>query len=160
MDYSIRDPRHQALQIFNNDWKETYERIKKRCVVIAQERANNPSHGVETIQLQATDPNTQIHITGPPSDADPQVHEIFQALPQGFQEAILSGSLDNVNKALEGMSVELAEEVVRICNQVGFLSIEGDIIDTTKGETIPGQEQALDSSETATEAITENDTKE
>jgi hypothetical protein len=71
------------------------------------------------------------------------VHEIFAALPEDFQEAILSGSLDNVNKSLEGMSVQLAEEVVRVCNQVGFLSIEGDIIDTIKGETIADRQAEM-----------------
>ncbi|KAG0309093.1 hsp90 co-chaperone Cdc37, partial [Dissophora globulifera] len=111
--HRIRDPGHAALKIFQNDWKDTYTRIKDRCKVLAQERAASASSGVETIQLQATKPGTQIHITGPPADADPKVHEIFAALPEDFQEAILSGSLDNVNKSLEGMSVQLAEEVVR-----------------------------------------------
>ncbi|KAF9419680.1 hsp90 co-chaperone Cdc37 [Podila epigama] len=139
----IRDPSHAALKIFQNDWKDTFTRIKDRCKVLAAERAANSPAGVETIQLQATDPGTQIHITGPPADADPKVHEIFAALPEDFQEAILSGSLENVNKSLEGMSVELAEEVVRVCNQVGFLSIEGEIIDTTNGETIESREAAI-----------------
>ncbi|KAF8941076.1 hypothetical protein EDD21DRAFT_410642 [Dissophora ornata] len=138
--HRIRDPGHAALKIFQNDWKDTYTRIKERCKVLAQERAENASPGVETIQLQAADPGTQIHIAGPQEDADPKVHEIFAALPEDFQEAIISGSLDNVNKSLEGMSVQLAEEVVRVCNQVGFLSIEGDIIDTIKGETIADRE--------------------
>ncbi|KAI1314674.1 hsp90 co-chaperone Cdc37 [Mortierella claussenii] len=141
--YRIRDPSHAALKIFQNDWKDTYTRIRDRCKVLAEERAANQSPGVETIQLQAADPGTQIHITGPPADADPKVHEIFAALPEDFQEAILSGSLENVNKSLEGMSVQLAEEVVRVCNQVGFLSIEGDIIDTIKGETIADREAEM-----------------
>lgn len=119
--------------------------------MLAQERAANASPGVETIQLQATDPGTQIHIAGPPEDADPKVHEIFAALPEDFQEAIMSGSLDNVNKSLEGMSVELAEEVVRVCNQVGFLSIEGEIIDTINGETIEGREAAVAAAKEAQE---------
>jgi len=112
---------------------------------MAQERPEiaSPASGVETIQLQAADPGTQIHITGPPADADPKIHEIFAALPEDFQEAIISGSLETVNKSLGNMSVELAEEVVRVCNQVGFLSIEGDIIDTIKGETIEGREAEM-----------------
>ncbi|KAG0245315.1 hypothetical protein B0O80DRAFT_434061 [Mortierella sp. GBAus27b] len=138
--HRIRDPAHGALKIFQNDCKDTYTRIKERCKVLAQERAASASPGVETIQLQAAEPGTQIQITGPPEDADPKVKEIFEALPEDFQGALLSGSLDNVNKSLEGMSVQLAEEVVRVCNQVGFLSIEGDIIDTTSGETIAGRE--------------------
>ncbi|KAF9333203.1 hsp90 co-chaperone Cdc37 [Podila minutissima] len=150
--HRIRDPSHAALKIFQNDWKDTYTRIKDRCKVLAQERAANAAPGVETIQLQATDPGTQIHITGPPEDADPKVHEIFAALPEDFQEAIMTGSLDNVNKSLEGMSVELAEEVVRVCNQVGFLSIEGEIIDTTNGETIEGREAAVAAAKEAEEA--------
>ncbi|KAF9085412.1 hsp90 co-chaperone Cdc37 [Mortierella sp. AD031] len=109
--HRIRDPGHPALKIFQNDWKDTYTRIKERCKVLAQERA--------------------------------VMHEIFAALPEDFQEAILSGSLDNVNKSLEGMSVQLAEEVVRVCNQVGFLSIEGDIIDTIKGETIEDRQAEM-----------------
>ncbi|KAF9999837.1 hsp90 co-chaperone Cdc37 [Entomortierella chlamydospora] len=141
--HRIRDPGHAALKIFQNDWKDTYTRIKERCKVLAQERAANAPPGVETIQLQAAEPGTQIHIAGPSPDADPKVHEIFAALPEDFQEAIISGSLDNVNKSLEGMSVQLAEEVVRVCNQVGFLSIEGDIIDTIKGETIADREAEI-----------------
>ncbi|KAF9913448.1 hsp90 co-chaperone Cdc37 [Lobosporangium transversale] len=156
--HRIRDPVHGALKIFQNDWKDTYTRIKERCKVLAQERAANQSPGVETIQLQAAEPGTQIHITGPPADADPKVHEIFAALPEDFQEAILSGSLDKVNKSLEGMSVQLAEEVVRVCNQVGFLSIEGDIIDTIKGETIADREaQVAAAAATAAEAEKSNE---
>jgi len=142
--HRIRDNSHAALKIFQNDWKDTYNRIKERCKVMAQERPEMASQGgVETIQLQAADPGTQIHIMGPPEDADPKIHEIFAALPEDFQEAIVSGSLENVNKSLGNMSVELAEEVVRVCNQVGFLSIEGDIIDTIKGETIEGREAEM-----------------
>ncbi|KAF9579516.1 hsp90 co-chaperone Cdc37 [Lunasporangiospora selenospora] len=141
--HRIHDPSHGALKVFQNDWKDTYNRIKERCKVLAEERVASASPGQETIQLQAADPGTHIHITGPPEDADPKVHEIFAALPEDFQEAIISGSLDNVNKSLEGMSVQLAEEVVRVCNQVGFLSIEGDIIDTTRGETIEGREAEI-----------------
>ncbi|KAF9156037.1 hsp90 co-chaperone Cdc37 [Actinomortierella ambigua] len=139
--HRIRDTRHGALKIFENDWKDTYARIKSRCKVLVEERA--AAGGVETIQLQAAEPGTQIQISGPPADADPKVHEIFLALPEDFQEAILSSSLEKVNKSLEGMSVQLAEEVVRVCNQVGFLSIEGDIIDTTKGETIEQREAEM-----------------
>ncbi|GJJ69585.1 cell division cycle protein 37 [Entomortierella parvispora] len=155
--HRIRDNSHAALKIFQNDWKDTYNRIKERCNVMAQERPEIASPaGVETIQLQAADPGTQIHITGPPADADPKIHEIFAALPEDFQEAIISGSLENVNKSLGNMSVELAEEVVRVCNQVGFLSIEGDIIDTIKGETIEGREAEMAAAAAAAAAAGES----
>jgi cell division cycle protein 37 len=87
------------------------------------------------------DPNTAIHISVPPAGSeDPKVQEsrsIFEAFPPGLQRALERGTLDDINVVLGKMAVDQAEEVVELLSRGGMLSIESEIIDTTKGETIP-----------------------
>lgn len=148
----MRNQGHDARRIFTDDVEDTYKRIRDRCKVLAEERAER---GVETIQLQATDPNTKIHIAVPDDDSPEEVKKIFDQFPQEFQDALKAGTLEAVNKVLEKMRADLAEQVVKVCNACGFLSVEGEIIDQTK--EIPDQ---IPTRESAPEEQTEEQTEE
>ena len=97
---------------------------------------------METIQLQAVEPGSEIHFNVPqPGSDDPVEQEaraIFEAFPPGLQRALESGSLDRVNEVLGKMSVEEAEEVVGQLGESGMLDMRQGVIDTTTEE---GQEQ-------------------
>lgn len=113
---------HKAQQVFSDDVKDTYNRIRTRAKEIAAEREKEEG-GVEQIQLHAVDPGTSINITIPEKDsqdeATREARAVFEAFPPGLQRALESGSLDEVNKVLGKMSVEEAEEVV---GQLGEVS--------------------------------------
>ena len=135
--YSITTPGHQSKETFLNDVNGTYQRIKTRVAEIAKESSKNPA-GVEQIQLHAVDPNTEIHITIPPSESsDPEAIEsrkIFESFSPHMQKAIKSQSLDEVNKVLGEMNVTEAEEIVEKLSNSGILSIQEGVVDTTTEE--------------------------
>lgn len=114
---------HQAQKVFLDDVNETYERIRVRTKEIAEQRKKEEEEGgVEQIQLHAVDPGTAIMINVPGKDSEDegvrQAREIFEAFPPGLQRALESGKLDEVNKVLGKMSVEEAEEIVRLLGEV------------------------------------------
>jgi cell division cycle protein 37 len=127
--------------VFNDDVNTTYTRIRTRTKEIINERGLGDKGGVEQIQLQAVDPNTAIHINVPPPNSDDleiqKARKIFEAFPPGLQRALERGALEDINVVLGKMAVDEAEEIVELLGQGGMLSIEPNIIDTTKGETIP-----------------------
>jgi cell division cycle protein 37 len=132
-------PGHQARSVFLKDVEDTYNRLTTRAAAIREERAANPGGGdVEQIQLHAVDPGTEINISVPPKDStDPETQEArktFEAFPPGLQRALETGELDEVNKVLGKMSVEEAEEVVRLLGEGGMLSLEEGVIDATTEE--------------------------
>lgn len=136
---SITTQNHQASTLFRNDVNETYGKIKIRSAELAKDSsASNDPAGVEQIQLHAVDPSTKITINIPPKgSADPEVAEarnIFESFSTDLQEALLSESLDEVNKVLGKMQITEAEEVVDKLGDGGLLSLEQGIVDATTDE--------------------------
>lgn len=148
----LGDPRAQA--VFEKDVEDTYAHLVQR-VLASQEDAGG--EGVEQIQLVPENPSQTISFNvpdGPPPEnitlegpgtEGLDVEEVRKALQlrwdvfEGFskdlQEALKSGALDGVNKVLGNMSVEKAEEVVRLLDAGGILSFaEGGIRDQTGNE--------------------------
>ncbi|KAJ5216298.1 uncharacterized protein N7498_002705 [Penicillium cinerascens] len=128
---------HRAFTLFNNDVRDTYNRIKTRSAELSKETGNDPA-GVEQIQLHAVDPNTKITINIPAAGSqDPieiQARKVFESFSPDLQKALATESLDEVNKVLGNMSVEEAEVVVEQLGEGGMLSLEEGIIDGTTEE--------------------------
>lgn len=84
------------------------------------------------------DPNTKINISIPPADSsDPaeiEARKIFDSFPPDLQKALESESLDEVNKVLGNMKVDVAEDIVEKLGQGGMLSLEEGIVDATTEE--------------------------
>lgn len=136
---SITTQNHQASVLFRNDVNETYSKIKVRAAELAKDpSASNDPAGVEQIQLHAVEPNTKITINIPPEGStDPEIVEarnIFESFADDLQKALLSESLDEVNKVLGKMPIEEAEGVVDKLGQGGLLSLEEGIVDATTEE--------------------------
>ncbi|ODV89358.1 hypothetical protein CANCADRAFT_138894 [Tortispora caseinolytica NRRL Y-17796] len=135
----INKKNQQALSLFLDDVEKTYAHVVQRCEVISAEQQQ--PEGQEIIQLHTTDENTTINITVPPpvnetsTDEEKKNREIFESFPLDLQQAIESKDLKEVNKVLENMSVEDAEEVVNGLTEGGMLDIVEGIIDATGGET-------------------------
>lgn len=134
--------------MFLEDVKGTSDRIIARAKVVAAERAAekeaNPQ-GREQIQLVAADPATvitfevpdgpppeKLEITGEGSEElDPELvrqflqrrWDIFESFSEKLRKALTEKSLDKVNKVLGKMEVPEAEEVVRLLQEGGILSV-------------------------------------
>ncbi|OJJ89064.1 Hsp90 co-chaperone CDC37 [Aspergillus glaucus CBS 516.65] len=135
----ITTDNHQASTLFRNDVNETYSKIKIRATELAKDpSASNDPAGVEQIQLHAVDPNTKITINIPPEGSDhPEIVEarkIFESFSADLRNALLSESLDEVNKVLGKMPVAEAEDVVEKLGDGGLLSLEEGIVDATTEE--------------------------
>lgn len=114
---------HQAQEVFYKDVQDTYQRIRTRTKEIIAERASGKDEeGVEQIQLHAVEPGTVIQIKVPPKDSEEvevkEAREIFEGFAPEMRAALESGSLDKVNEVLGKMSVEDAEELVGLFDQV------------------------------------------
>jgi cell division cycle protein 37 len=144
----ITTPGHQASKLFTDDVNDTYNKIKVRVAELAKQKENEPE-GEEQIQLHAVDPNTKINIIvpppipsdltaestqPPPSEDQIAARQIFESFPPGFQRALESGELEEVNRVLGKMSVEEAEEVVARLGEGGMLNLEENVIDATTEE--------------------------
>jgi len=145
----------RAQIVFVKDVEDTYSHLVSR--VLASQAEASPG-GVEQIQLVPENPSQTISFNvpdGPPPEnitlegpgtEGMDVEEVKKALQlrwdvfdgfsEGMKEALRSGKLDDVNKCLGDMSVDAAEEVVRLLDVGGILSFaEGGIRDETgKGE--------------------------
>jgi cell division cycle protein 37 len=133
----------KAETVFQTDVNDTYNRLATRCAQIKIEQQNQPEK--ETIQLVAEDPSTQIGFNIPDGPApdnlviegleegqEVDMDEIkeflnkkwdyFQSFPDTLKVSMKSESLVKVNKVLEQMDLEEAEEVVRKMQEGGMLS--------------------------------------
>jgi cell division cycle protein 37 len=148
---------HQAQEVFNKDFEETYERIRKRAEELSKEEGTDPA-GVEQIQLHAVEPGTEIHINVPQAGSDDpveqQAREIFERFPPGLQRGLETGSLDEVNRVLGKMSVDEAEAIVELLGQGGMLSLQEGVIDATNEE---GQQRLKEIEEEERRKKAEND---
>ncbi|KAI9657362.1 MAG: hsp90 co-chaperone Cdc37 [Bathelium mastoideum] len=141
---------HDARKFFLDDVQKTYTRIRARTAELNAEKERAAADGdneVETIQLHAVDPDTQLHIqvppAQPPAELDPSSQEyaalrgaraIFDSFSPGLRRALEKGSLEEVNMVLARMSVAEAETVVEQLGEGGMLSLEKGVIDATTEE--------------------------
>jgi cell division cycle protein 37 len=144
--HRITGPDPTAKNVFIKDVEETYQRMVERCKVLAAEKESK-KNGVEQIQIEVTGPNSSLSVNIPdPNSEEPEErkrHEIFMTLPQELRDALQTSDVKVINKVLGKMSVEEAEKVLKVIGECQALTIEEGIIDATKGETIPGREQAV-----------------
>ena len=116
----ITTPGHQAQGVFTKDVQDTYMKIRTRAREIniqrAEDEKNGVAQGVEQIQLHAVEPGTTISISVPPKDSenpeDQAARAIFDSFDPKMRTALETGSLDEVNKVLGDMKVEVAEDLV------------------------------------------------
>ncbi|KAI0771189.1 Cdc37 N terminal kinase binding-domain-containing protein [Trametes elegans] len=164
------DPR--ATSVFEKDVADTYAHLVQRVQLSKAEE----TAGGEQIQLVPENPNQSITFNVP--DGPPPEHielegpgfenvdvedvkkalqmrwDVFQSFDEPLQKALKSQSLDEVNKVLGSMSVDRAEEVVKMLDLAGILNFsdggirdetgqdaddEGDVEDEGEGE--PSGEQ-------------------
>ncbi|OMH81542.1 Hsp90 co-chaperone Cdc37 [Zancudomyces culisetae] len=117
-----------AHNLFYGDLEQKYNHITERCKVIQAEQAEEDV--VESIQLQTDNPDNQIRIFIPDENVEEQAeqYKLYKSLPEGFQQALRVGTIDEINKSLATMSGKQAEDVLAICGEGGFLVIDEEIL--------------------------------
>lgn len=116
----MSDRNHPARKAFDEDVSKTFSHIQNRCKVIQEEE--NQSQGVETIQLKSLDPNSELIVSIPEEDSAEFNH--FLKIPQEMQDALKTGSLDNVNKVFETYPIEKAESILELFEISGVIQIQ------------------------------------
>jgi len=150
----------EALRVFQNDVKQTFDRIVTRSKEMKAEREAagvNSAGEREQIQLVAQDPSTVITFEvpdGPPPETftlegegseEMDVEkvreflqkrwEIYESFPKNLKKALKSKSLEEVNRVLGRMAVEEGEETVQKLDEAGILSFSStDIVDQTQNQ--------------------------
>lgn len=115
-----------ASQAFLADVENTVNHIKTRCEIIKSEHDQNAEEGdgEQLIQLKSLDESTEL-LVNPPEEGSEE-YEIFASeLAPEMQEAIKTGSLDEVNKVFAKMKIEDAEQVLEVFNKCNVIGISG-----------------------------------
>ncbi|WPK26865.1 hypothetical protein PUMCH_004229 [Australozyma saopauloensis] len=121
----LKDSSIPASHAFNQDVENTVNHIRNRCEILKQERQESAGdEGEALIQLKSLDDSTTLEVNYP--EEGTKEHEIFvQKLSPEMQAAVLSGSLDEVNKVFAEMKVEDAEAVLEIFQECNVIGISG-----------------------------------
>jgi len=162
----LTDPK-RAQPVFIKDVEDTYTHLAHRVKASLEEEEAYPN-GRETIQLMQEDPTKPISFNVPdgpppaeirlegPGTEDLDIEEVrralqtrwevFQSFPDELQEALKIGTLEAVNKVLGDMKVEDAEEVVKLIEAVGILSLSdgGKVRDLTNPEDADDEDDGVE----------------
>ncbi|EGW30521.1 uncharacterized protein SPAPADRAFT_63357 [Spathaspora passalidarum NRRL Y-27907] len=134
----VADEGSPAHTGFMEDVNNTFKHIQTRCEIIKQEQQElNPDEpeGEELIQLRALDEGTELQVNIP-AENTPQ-YEIFKTkLSPEFQAAIMTQSLDEVNKEFAKLKVDEAEKVLEVFNECGVIGITGYLEDEQEFEEL------------------------
>lgn len=153
----VDDNSSPAKQAFLQDVDNTFNHIKNRCEVIRKEQEENQDgNGEEAlIQLKALDDNTELFVNIPQEGTEE--YNIFSnELSQEMQDAIKTGSLDEVNKIFAKLKVEDAEAILEVFNRCAVIGVNGYLEDEEEFKELQKQyNENLDLQENAPQTITE-----
>lgn len=160
------DPR--ASFIFEKDVEDTYAHLVERVRITKAEEASTPT---EQIQLVPENPSQSITFNvpdGPPPEKlefeGPGLEnvdiedvrkalqarwDIFSSFKPNLREALKKQSLDEVNKVLGDMKVDVAEEVVRLLDMGGILNFSDSGLrdETGQGNDADSEDEDEDEAE-------------
>ncbi|KAJ2353832.1 hsp90 co-chaperone Cdc37 [Coemansia sp. RSA 2618] len=120
-----------AQDMFLKDVDARYNHIVGRCKVIKSESEQSDEPEVESIQLQTDSPDAQISISVPDEsneDEDPERLVLFKQLPEAFQSALKTGTIEALNEVLATTPGSEAEHILEICGKGQFLKIDEEIV--------------------------------
>lgn len=121
-----------ARKMFEESVSATVKHIRERCKLLAEEHRAEEGEGVETIQLRAVDPDTELLVVVP--EAGTPGRAIFDQFTPAVQAAVRAKSLDELNEVLASMSLEDAEKLVERLGESGVLQVESRIYEPAEFE--------------------------
>lgn len=127
----MKNPTHNARQMFLKDVNDTYNRIHQRVIVI-KEKENEDEKKEKEMALERLriceqlDGSLKLPL---PTDREPNQHElrkceIFDGFPYNFQKALILQDVDLINEYLETLSKKEAEETLALCSESGLVSLQ------------------------------------
>lgn len=124
----VSDSSSPAAKGFQQDVVNTFQHIQNRCKVIQQEHEEANGEGEEQIQLKALDDDTELVVTLP--EPNTPEYEIFTTqIPVAMQDAVKTGSLDEVNKVFATLKIEDAENILELFDQCKVIGINAYLED-------------------------------
>lgn len=124
----VSDNSSPAKHAFQQDVENTFNHIKTRCEVIKQEQQQSAQaeNGEEeaVIQLKALDDNTELFVNIPEENT-PEYEVFTTKLPQNMQDAVKTGSLEEVNKIFSDLKIEEAERILEVFNECSVIGVSG-----------------------------------
>ncbi|TPX62826.1 hypothetical protein PhCBS80983_g00218 [Powellomyces hirtus] len=127
----LRSGKQNATEMFNRDVVDTYKRIHERVKVIksTQKQEEEAEQAALLQRLQACtqpDGTLALPINEESTNEEKKRAEVFATFPHDFQHALLMSDVDGINAHLSSLSKEDGQKLVKICNEVGLLSLEMD----------------------------------
>jgi cell division cycle protein 37 len=125
--------------MFNKDLNDTFSRIQTRVKELdAQTAAEEEKERLEGLaRLEAaTQPDGTLALPVAENGEGARRAEVFAEFPRSFQgmshgvkphtmiEALLLQDVDKINEYLSSLSKELAEETVKLADEVGLLTLQ------------------------------------
>lgn len=112
-----------AVQVFEQDFAQTYDRIHKRCIEMKNK------------DKELDDSN---------SNLTPEQAVAFKSFPKVFQQALMANDMNKINEAFAAMDEKTAKEVMDKCQSTGLISVLSDDqakeyiqADETLAESVP-----------------------
>lgn len=135
----VSDDSSPAKHAFQQDVENTFNHIKNRCEVIKQEQqllAGNEEEAV--IQLKALDDDTELFVNIP-EEGTPEYEVFTTKLPKDMQDAVKTGSLEEVNKIFSDLKIEEAERILEVFNECSVIGVSGILEDESEFQELQKQ---------------------
>ncbi|KAH3683858.1 hypothetical protein WICPIJ_005175, partial [Wickerhamomyces pijperi] len=118
-----------ALTALDTEVTNTFNHIKKRCEILSQQGDEEDDDEHAQIQLKSLDDNTELKVDIP-TEKDSERYEAFTTLlPLKMQEAMKTGSLDEVNKVFAEIPYKEAELILEVFQDYEFISVQEGVIE-------------------------------
>lgn len=143
----LKDPNVPAGHAFAQDVENTVAHIRNRCEILKSERQESgEDEGEALIQLKSLDESATLEVNQP-QEGTPEYDIFVLKLSKEMQEAVLSGSLEEVNKVFAQMKVEDAEAVLEVFQECNVIGISGILENEEEFEKLKNEAAELNKEE-------------
>jgi DNA-directed RNA polymerase specialized sigma24 family protein len=92
----MAENQQKAVEMFEAHCRDTYDRIKHRCVELNKEKKEKKE----------------------------QTEEMLQSIPQDVREALENQDIEKFNQIMEGLPDEEASRIISLCEQCNLVELE------------------------------------
>lgn len=135
----------QDNRLLLKETDNTFTHVKQRCEILKKENTNlsttEDEEQEEQIQLKSLDPNSKLTVILPDPAKDAEKFKEFLTLPETMQQAVKTGSLDEINKVFATMKIEAAEKVLETFEKSGVIGIQAVLENEKEWENMKGNYQ-------------------
>lgn len=129
----IKDKSLPAHDAFQKDVENTVNHIRTRCEVLSQEREEEEA----IIQLKAIDDSTEL-VVNVPAELTPEYETLHSKVPPEMVAAIMTRSIDEVNKVFAEMSFDAGEQLLQALNECNVIGVT-DVVEKDEFQELKTQ---------------------